>query len=130
MGPAAAGLINAAGGTGSCFLINAASFVAVVLSLTWLDTSRLQPSPPAVRAPQTVARGLPVRPADARARRPAADDGAGLGLASATCLVAAIAGAFVLRRQASRQALVVEPPVRGSQVRDRRCYGAARVGGR
>jgi MFS family permease len=58
VGPAVAGLIIAAGGTGICFLINAGSFVAVVLSLLWLDTSRLQPSPPAVRAPGQLREGL------------------------------------------------------------------------
>ncbi|MDQ1648306.1 MAG: hypothetical protein QOG60_363 [Frankiaceae bacterium] len=58
VGPAAAGLIIAAGGTGTCFLINAASFVAVVLSLTLLDTSRLQPSPPTVRAPGQLREGF------------------------------------------------------------------------
>ena len=39
-----AGLIIAAGGIGICFLLNAVSFVAVVVSLLRLDTSALQPS--------------------------------------------------------------------------------------
>jgi len=50
IGPAVAGVVIAAGGLGVCFLLNAASFVAVVTSLLRLDVSRLQPSPPAARA--------------------------------------------------------------------------------
>lgn len=50
IGPAVAGLIIAAGGLGVCFLLNAASFVAVVTSLLRLDVSRLQRSPAAARA--------------------------------------------------------------------------------
>jgi MFS family permease len=49
VGPAAAGLIIEAGGLGVCFLINAASFVAVVASLTRMDLAALAPSPPQVR---------------------------------------------------------------------------------
>ena len=40
-GPAVAGVIIAVGGTGICFLINAASFVAVVVSLLRLDVDAL-----------------------------------------------------------------------------------------
>jgi MFS family permease len=58
VGPAVAGLLIAAGGTGICFLVNAASFVAVVASLLALDTSMLRPSPPAVRAPGQLREGL------------------------------------------------------------------------
>jgi MFS family permease len=58
VGPAVAGLLIAAGGTGICFLVNAASFVAVVFSLLVLDRSRLRPSPPAVRAPGQLREGL------------------------------------------------------------------------
>lgn len=50
IGPAVAGLVIAAGGLGVCFLLNAASFVAVVTSLLRLDVSRLQRSPAAARA--------------------------------------------------------------------------------
>src|SRR5262249_43064855 len=50
IGPAFAGVIIAAGGLGICFLLNAASFVAVVTSLVRLDTSLLEPSKPAARA--------------------------------------------------------------------------------
>jgi MFS family permease len=49
VGPAAAGIIIAAGGYGVCFLINAASFVAVVGSLLRMDMSKITPSPPAHR---------------------------------------------------------------------------------
>lgn len=50
VGPAAAGLIIAWTGVGTCFLINAASFVAVVYSLVSMDKATLRPSPPAGRA--------------------------------------------------------------------------------
>ncbi|HEY2042075.1 MAG TPA: MFS transporter [Jatrophihabitans sp.] len=50
IGPGIAGVIIATGGTGVCFLINALSFVAVVVSLVRLDVSKLQPSTPTPRA--------------------------------------------------------------------------------
>jgi MFS family permease len=50
VGPAFAGVIIAAGGTGLCFMLNAVSFIAVVVSLMGLDLSKLQPSAPTVRA--------------------------------------------------------------------------------
>jgi MFS family permease len=46
LGPAAAGLVIAAGGLGVCFALNAASFVPVVLMLLALDASRLNPTTP------------------------------------------------------------------------------------
>lgn len=49
VGPAVAGLLIATTGVGICFLVNAASFVAVVYSLVSMDTGALQPSPPAPR---------------------------------------------------------------------------------
>jgi MFS family permease len=58
VGPAVAGVVIAAGGTGVCFLLNAASFVAVVTSLLSLDTALLRPSPPAARAPGQLREGL------------------------------------------------------------------------
>jgi MFS family permease len=58
VGPAVAGLIIAAGGTGICFVLNAASFVAVVVSLLRLDTSKLAPTPPTNRAGGQVREGL------------------------------------------------------------------------
>jgi MFS family permease len=50
VGPAVAGIIIAAGGYGVCFLINAASFVAVVISLLRIDVTMLLPSIPTQRA--------------------------------------------------------------------------------
>jgi MFS family permease len=50
VGPAVAGLIIEAGGLGVCFLINAASFIAVVASLMRMDLAALTPSPPQERA--------------------------------------------------------------------------------
>jgi MFS family permease len=58
IGPAAAGIIIAAGGYGVCFLINAASFVAVVVSLVKMDTSTLSPSPPTQRGKGQLREGL------------------------------------------------------------------------
>jgi MFS family permease len=58
IGPAAAGIIIAAGGYGICFLINAASFVAVVISLLKMDTSTLSPSTPTPRAKGQLREGL------------------------------------------------------------------------
>ncbi len=50
VGPAVAGIIIATGGLGLCFLLNAVSFVAVVISLVRLDVSGLQRSQPTARA--------------------------------------------------------------------------------
>lgn len=58
IGPAVAGVVIAAGGIGLCFLLNAASFVAVVASLLTLDVSKLVPSPPAARARGQLREGL------------------------------------------------------------------------
>ncbi len=58
IGPAIAGLVIAAGGIGLCFLLNAASFVAVVVSLTRMDTAALDPSIPTPRAPGQLREGL------------------------------------------------------------------------
>lgn len=58
VGPAVAGILIATAGDGVCFLLNAASFVAVVASLTTLDLSRLSPTPPAVRAAGQLREGL------------------------------------------------------------------------
>ncbi|MBV6757993.1 MFS transporter [Rhodococcus opacus] len=58
VGPAVAGLVIAAGGVGLCFLLNAASFVAVVVSLLTLDVSQLNPSPPTTRARGQLREGL------------------------------------------------------------------------
>lgn len=58
VGPALAGVIIATGGVGICFLINAVSFVAVVVSLATLDTSALRPAPPASRTPGQLREGF------------------------------------------------------------------------
>jgi len=50
VGPAVAGILIATVGEGVCFLVNAASFVAVVTSLLTLDRAALHPSAPAIRA--------------------------------------------------------------------------------
>jgi MFS family permease len=50
IGPAVAGILIATVGVGVCFLVNAASFVAVVASLMTMDLSALRPSLPAPRA--------------------------------------------------------------------------------
>ncbi|HVS66957.1 MAG TPA: MFS transporter [Mycobacteriales bacterium] len=58
VGPAAAGLIINAGGLGICFLINAGSFVAVVVSLLAMDVAALSPSEPAQRRPGQLMEGF------------------------------------------------------------------------
>lgn len=58
IGPAVAGVLIATTGEGVCFLLNAASFVAVIASLLRLDRAALQPSPPAPRAPGQLREGL------------------------------------------------------------------------
>ena len=58
IGPAAAGTIIATGGIGACFLINAASFLAPLLSLSTMDVSSLHPSPPSGRARGQLREGL------------------------------------------------------------------------
>ena len=58
VGPGIGGLMIAAVGTGWCFLINAVSFVAVINSLTRLDTSALEPLIPAARAKNQLREGL------------------------------------------------------------------------
>ena len=52
IGPAVAGILIATVGTGVCFLVNAASFVAVVVSLSTLDTSKLNFDPAPGLAPR------------------------------------------------------------------------------
>ncbi len=58
IGPAVAGVLIATVGEGVCFLVNAASFVAVVASLTTLDRSAIHPSPPSGREPGQLREGL------------------------------------------------------------------------
>ncbi len=58
IGPAVAGILIATVGTGVCFLINAASFVAVVASLSTMDISALNPTVPMARARGQLREGL------------------------------------------------------------------------
>jgi len=58
IGPAVAGILIATVGEGICFLINAASFVAVIASLVTLDLSTLNPTPPTPRASGQLREGL------------------------------------------------------------------------
>jgi MFS family permease len=58
IGPAVAGLLIATVGEGVCFLVNAASFVAVVASLMTLDRAAIFPSPPSGREPGQLREGL------------------------------------------------------------------------
>jgi len=58
VGPAVAGILIAVVGDGVCFLVNAASFVAVVTSLVRMDTSALRPVTPEPRARGQLRAGL------------------------------------------------------------------------
>ena len=46
LGPAAAGVLIATAGLGPCFLVNAGSYLAVLVALTLMRTEELQPSTP------------------------------------------------------------------------------------
>ena len=58
IGPAVAGILIATVGDGICFLANAGSFVAVVVSLMIMNTEALSPTVPAPRAPRQLREGL------------------------------------------------------------------------
>jgi len=58
IGPAVAGVLIATVGEGVCFLVNAASFIAVVASLMTLDRSAIFPSTPSGREPGQLREGL------------------------------------------------------------------------
>ncbi len=58
VGPAIGGVLIATVGVGACFLVNAASFAAVVTSLLVMNRSALRPSPPAARARGQLREGL------------------------------------------------------------------------
>jgi len=58
VGPAVAGILIATVGDGVCFLINSASFVAVILSLMTMDLAALDPAQPAPRARGQLREGL------------------------------------------------------------------------
>jgi MFS family permease len=58
LGPSLAGVLIATTGTGVCFLVNAASYAAVLVALGRMDLAALQPSEPAAREPGQVRAGL------------------------------------------------------------------------
>ncbi|WP_344022166.1 MFS transporter [Streptomyces luteireticuli] len=58
IGPGVAGVVIAVAGAGVCFLVNAASFVAVLASLALMRAGRLRPTPPVAREPGQVREGL------------------------------------------------------------------------
>lgn len=58
VGPAVAGVLIATVGTGLCFLINAASYVAVVVALVGMNVAQLRPTPRQEREPGQVRQGL------------------------------------------------------------------------
>jgi MFS family permease len=58
VGPAVAGVLIVATGTGVCFLVNAASYAAVLVALGTMDPEALRPSPLARREPGQVRQGL------------------------------------------------------------------------
>ncbi len=58
VGPAVAGILIATVGDGVCFLVNAASFVAVVASLLTMDRSALSPTKPTPRGRGQLREGL------------------------------------------------------------------------
>jgi MFS family permease len=58
VGPAVAGVLIDTVGTGVCFLVNAASFVAVVASLATMDRRTLNPTTPTTREPGQLREGL------------------------------------------------------------------------
>jgi MFS family permease len=58
VGPAIAGILIATVGDGVCFLVNAGSFVAVLFSLSSMDTSALTPATPMVRGGGQLREGL------------------------------------------------------------------------
>ncbi len=58
IGPAVAGILIAIVGEGACFLINAASFIAVVASLTTMNHAALNPTEPTPRARGQLREGI------------------------------------------------------------------------
>ena len=58
LGPALAGILIVTVGEGPCFLLNAASFVAVLASLLSLDRRAIAPSEPSPRRPGQLREGL------------------------------------------------------------------------
>lgn len=58
VGPAVAGILIATVGIGVCFLVNAASYVAVLAALGTMDVDALRPTPPAARGRGQVREGM------------------------------------------------------------------------
>jgi MFS family permease len=58
IGPAVAGVLIALTGVGTCFLVNAASYAAVLVALAGMDGGALHPTPPAPRERGQVREGL------------------------------------------------------------------------
>lgn len=58
IGPALAGLLIGTVGIGACFLVNAASYLAVITGLVRMDPGRLTPAPRAARARGQMREGL------------------------------------------------------------------------
>lgn len=58
VGPALAAVLIATVGIGICFLVNAASYVAVIVALAGMDVRALRPAPRTVREPRQVRQGL------------------------------------------------------------------------
>jgi MFS family permease len=58
IGPAGAGLVIATLGVGPCFLINSASFAAMIFALRGMNTAQLRPAAPAAREPGAVRAGI------------------------------------------------------------------------
>ncbi len=58
VGPALAGVLIASVGVGVCFLVNAASFIAVLVALGAMDRRTLQASPPVARGRGQVREGI------------------------------------------------------------------------
>ncbi|MBX6391645.1 MAG: MFS transporter [Frankia sp.] len=58
IGPGIAGAVIALAGTGACFLLTGLTTVAVVLTLTRMDTAALRPAPQVARAPGQIREGF------------------------------------------------------------------------
>lgn len=58
VGPSIAGVALVVGGPGLCFLVNAASYLAVIVALRMMRTSELRTHPPVVRAKGQLREGL------------------------------------------------------------------------
>jgi MFS family permease len=58
IGPAIAGLLIVTVGIGDCFLLNAASFIAIILALVAMNPARLHPAQPAEHGPGQIMDGL------------------------------------------------------------------------